>query len=62
MDDNVKQWLLSIGHSVERSAVHDAAGINDDFPVGRGVFIEEQNNFIVKVNFEDHLEIILLST
>jgi protein-arginine kinase len=41
--------------------VHDAAGINDDYPVGRGVFIEEHRNFIVKVNFEDHIEIVLLS-
>lgn len=41
--------------------MHDAAGINDDYPVGRGVFIEEHRNFIVKVNFEDHIEIVLLS-
>jgi arginine kinase len=61
MEENIRQWLGSIGHPIQRTAIHDAAGINDDWPVGRGVFIEEHNNFIVKVNFEDHIEIILLS-
>ena len=61
MEESTKQWLARFGHKIERTPVHDAAGINDDWPVGRGVFIEEQQNFIVKVNFEDHIQIILLS-
>ena len=61
MEEPVKQWLCQIGHPVDKEEIHNAAGINDDYPVGRGVFIEEQRNFIVKVNFEDHIEIVLLS-
>ena len=52
--------MRKFGIDVERSALHDAAGINDDYPVGRGVFIEEQNEFVVLVNFEDHIQIIML--
>ena len=40
--------------------MHDAAGINDDYPVGRGVFIEDTQEFVVLVNFEDHIQIIML--
>jgi hypothetical protein len=61
MEDDTKDWLAKCGHKIERTSVHDAAGINDDWPVGRGVFIEEHENFIVKVNFEDHIQIVLLS-
>jgi protein-arginine kinase len=39
--------------------VHDAAGINDDYPTGRGVFIEEAKEFVVLINFEDHIEIVM---
>ena len=45
---------------MERTALHDAAGINDDYPVGRGVFIEDSHEFVVLVNFEDHIQIIML--
>lgn len=45
---------------VSRNPLHDAAGINDDYPVGRGVFIEESKEFIVLVNFEDHIQIMML--
>lgn len=44
--------------SVERSSSHDAAGINDDWPVGRGVFIDDNFNFALLVNFEDHIQVI----
>jgi protein-arginine kinase len=37
-----------------------AAGINEDWPVGRGVFIQDQKNFVVLVNFEQHIKIIVL--
>lgn len=39
--------------------MHTAAGMNDDYPVGRGVFKEEHSNFYILVNFEDHLEVVL---
>jgi len=35
------EWLKSIGVSLKRQPVHDATGINDDYPAGRGVFIDE---------------------
>lgn len=34
-------WLKQIGINIERQPEHDAAGINDDWPIGRGVFIED---------------------
>ena len=43
-----------------RNKEHDAAGINDDWPVGRGIFIQDKKDFIVLVNFEEHLKIITL--
>lgn len=49
-----------MGIVVDKQAEHDAAGINDDWPVGRGVFIHDQKSFVVLVNFEDHLELIIL--
>jgi len=52
--------LSEIGVEVERTELHDAAGINDDYPVGRGVFIEDTKEFVVLVNFEDHIQIIML--
>jgi ATP:guanido phosphotransferase, C-terminal catalytic domain len=45
---------------VERDPEHDAAGINDDWPMGRGVFIHDQKQFVVLVNFEEHIEISIL--
>ena len=38
----------------------DAAGINSDFPEGRGVFYSSDRQFIVWVNEEDHLRIMSL--
>lgn len=60
IEDKQKQWLAEIGVNVERTPLHDAAGINDDYPVGRGVFIEDTKEFVVLVNFEDHIQIIML--
>jgi hypothetical protein len=48
-------WLKSLGIDLGRTTFHDAAGLNDDFPVGRGVFIDDNHEFIVLVNFEDHM-------
>lgn len=39
----------------------DAAGINKDFPLGRGVFLSQDKKFRTWVNEEDHLRIISLS-
>ena len=50
-----KEWLYTIGINIDRSDLHDASGINDDYPVGRGVFIEDTREFVVLVNFEDHI-------
>jgi protein-arginine kinase len=44
---------------LRRQSLHDAAGINDDYPVGRGIFIEDQFEFFVLVNLEDHIQIIV---
>lgn len=43
-----------------KSIEHDAGGLNDDFPVGRGIFIQDQKDFVVLVNFEEHIKIIVL--
>jgi hypothetical protein len=45
---------------VDKDPDHDAAGINDDWPIGRGVFIHDHKEFVVLVNFEDHLEVVIL--
>ena len=34
-------WLKSIDIPLKRNPIHDVSGINDDYPVGRGVFIDE---------------------
>lgn len=58
-DEQVK-WLESCKIKLGRSELNDAAGINDDFPIGRGVFIDDNHEFVVLVNFEDHVEVIML--
>lgn len=58
LDGKVKEYLTNIGVSIERSSSHDAAGINDDWPVGRGVFIDDNYGFALLVNFEDHIQVI----
>ena len=58
LDGKVKEYLNNIGVNIDRSASHDAAGINDDWPVGRGVFIDDNYNFALLVNFEDHIQVI----
>ena len=53
--------LKTIGiHPKVKNREHDASGINDDWPVGRGVFIQDKKDFLVFVNFEDHLRIVVL--
>jgi hypothetical protein len=60
MEDKESLWLKSKEINLDKDAEHDAAGINDDWPIGRGVFIHDQKNFVILVNFEDHLQIIIL--
>lgn len=38
----------------------EKTSVNDDYPIGRGIFIDELGQFIVLVNLEDHIEIIML--
>ena len=47
---------------LKKNKDHDAAGINDDWPVGRGVFISDDRDFFVLVNFEDHLKLGVLES
>ena len=60
LEEKDKEWLKTVGISTERDPEHDAAGINDDWPIGRGVFIHDNKHFVVTVNFEDHLELVIL--
>ena len=60
IDEREKEWLYTQGINIERQHLHDAAGINDNYPVGTGVFIEDTREFVVLVNFEDHIQIIML--
>ena len=60
LEDKDRVWLKQVGISIDRDPEHDAAGINDDWPIGRGVFINENKSFVVLVNFEDHLEFVIL--
>lgn len=44
----------------KKSKEHEAGGLNDDWPVGRGIFIQDQKDFVVLVNFEEHIKIVVL--
>lgn len=61
LNDLDKNWLKSIGIDPNNeNEEFDAAGINDDWPIGRGVFIEDSKSFVVLVNYMDHLKIVVL--
>lgn len=60
LEDSTKEWLESEGIDVSRKQAHDAAGINEDWPNGRGIFIDDNKEFVVLVNFEDHIQIITI--
>ena len=45
---------------MNKNADFEAGGVNDDWPVGRGIFIQDDKDFIVQVNYEDHLKFIIL--
>ena len=50
LDEKDTEWLLEQGINVEKNPEHDAGGINDDWPMGRGVFIHEQKEYVILVN------------
>lgn len=59
MDENEFQRLKRQKLIFEKGdRFQEAAGINSDFPKGRGVFHSTDRHFIVWVNEEDHLRII----
>jgi arginine kinase len=60
LDDETKAWLDSEGIDITKQAAHDSAGINEDWPNGRGVFIDDNKEFVVLVNFEDHIQLITI--
>ncbi len=60
-DEDVDWMKQVIGFDPKTTnKVHDAGGINEDWPVGRGVFIQDKKDFLVFVNFEEHLRIVVL--
>lgn len=64
LDDKDVNWLKEFldFDPLKKNLDHDAAGINDDWPVGRGVFISDDRDFFVFVNFEDHLKLVVLES
>jgi protein-arginine kinase len=62
LSDNDCDWMrAAIGIDPKTtSKEHDAAGINDDWPVGRGVFIQDNKDFLVFVNLEEHLKLVVI--
>ena len=61
MSEEDTKWLETIGVDVnKKDPNHVAAGFAEDWPVGRGVFIQDSLDFVVLVNFEDHLKFIVL--
>lgn len=61
IDEELSQKLNSIGiDPLNKNKDFDAGGVNDDWPVGRGIFVQDNFEFVVKVNYEDHLEFIIL--
>jgi len=59
IEDETKAWLESVGIDISKQESHDHAGINEDWPSGRGVFIDDNKAFVILVNFEDHVQVIV---
>jgi hypothetical protein len=57
IDDETSVWLDTVGIDISKQKSHDSAGINEDWPYGRGVFVDENKAFVILVNFEDHIQI-----
>lgn len=61
IDEKDVEWLESIGiDPLNKNKDFEAGGINDDWPVGRGIFIQDNKEFVVQINYEDHLKFIIL--
>lgn len=61
LDDETKTWLEKVGININVQKAHDSAGINDDWPNGRGIFIDDNKSFAILVNFEDHIQVFTIS-
>ena len=62
LEEEDLQWMEDrVGFNPNKKSLeNEAGGLNDDWPVGRGVFIQDQKDFVVLVNFEEHIKIIVL--
>jgi hypothetical protein len=61
IDDEAKAFLETHNIDISRNKSHDSAGINEDWPSGRGVFIDNNKDFVVLVNFEDHIQVVTIN-
>ena len=52
-----RDWFAEKEIALERDSAH----FNDDWPLGRGVFLDEERTSAVLVNFEDHIRVVALS-
>ncbi|CAI2363990.1 unnamed protein product [Moneuplotes crassus] len=57
VDEETSNWLNSVGIDISNQTSHSNAGINEDWPNGRGVFIDDNKAFVILVNFEDHVQV-----
>ncbi|CAI2364223.1 unnamed protein product [Moneuplotes crassus] len=57
IDEKTSNWLNSVGIDISKQTSHSNAGINEDWPNGRGVFIDDNKAFVILVNFEDHVQV-----
>lgn len=57
VEEETKNWLESVGIDISKQTSHNNAGINEDWPNGRGVFIDDNKAFVILVNFEDHVQV-----
>lgn len=61
IDEDVKKWIESVGIDITQQKSHDSAGINEDWPNGRGIFVDDNRAFAILVNFEDHIQVFTVS-
>ena len=54
------QFLKESDINVKKTKLLEAAGITENWPDGRGIFISKNKSVFVKVNFEDHIEVVVL--
>jgi len=55
--DEDKKELEGIDFEKKTESFLTACKINDDWPQQRGIFLNKDKTFVIKVNFLDHLEI-----